>query len=271
MRQHCSFKMGPRPKDKRSETYQARISHLKKNHGKANTSSPSKDSISINLTKSKIRDVQRALEHSQDMPAGIRIEKERALAGYKQDLAKAVEDKKRNEVIARYHMVRFFERKKAERALRKARARLSGLANEMRGGGGGEADGRDEHQEGMKQVHVAQVDVKYTMYYPLTEKYVSLFPKDEDSGSGKGGAGAGKPPVWAFVERCMVSGTLDMLRDGKLGVKPDGSVKTREDSAPETDRKVGDKSKDKDKDAGKSKTLAGDEADGESDGGFFEE
>lgn len=69
---------------------------------------PATKSASVNQLKSKIRDLTRALEHSDHLPAGVRIEKERALAGYKQDVEKIHEDKRKNELIKRYHMVRFF-------------------------------------------------------------------------------------------------------------------------------------------------------------------
>lgn len=65
-------------------------------------------SASVNQLKSKIRDLTRALEHSDHLPAGVRIEKERALAGYKQDVEKIREDKRKSELIKKYHMVRFF-------------------------------------------------------------------------------------------------------------------------------------------------------------------
>ena len=71
---------------------------------------PSTKPASVNQLKSKIRDLSRALEHSDRLPAGVRIEKERALAGYKQDVEKILDDKRRNEFIKKYHMVRFFGR-----------------------------------------------------------------------------------------------------------------------------------------------------------------
>ena len=70
--------------------------------------SPSTKSASVNQLKSKIRDLTRALEHSEHLPAGVRIEKERALAGYKQDVDEIRKDKQKNELIKKYHMVRFF-------------------------------------------------------------------------------------------------------------------------------------------------------------------
>jgi len=65
---------------------------------------------SLNLLKKKIRDTTRLLRHAENMPAGVRIENERALAGYKQDLEAADEGKRKSKMIKRYHMVRFFGR-----------------------------------------------------------------------------------------------------------------------------------------------------------------
>jgi len=64
----------------------------------------------INPLKSKIRDLTRVLEHADHLPPGVRIEKERALAGYRMDLENAEEEKRTKEMIGRYHMVRFFGR-----------------------------------------------------------------------------------------------------------------------------------------------------------------
>ncbi len=65
---------------------------------------------SLNHLKRKIRDTTRLLQHAEDLPAGVRIEQERALAGYKQDLEAVEEGKSRAKMIKRYHMVRFFGR-----------------------------------------------------------------------------------------------------------------------------------------------------------------
>ena len=62
----------------------------------------------INPLKSKIRNLTRALDHGEHLPPGVRIEKERALAGYKRDLEDAQEAKRKQDFIGRYHMVRFF-------------------------------------------------------------------------------------------------------------------------------------------------------------------
>lgn len=103
---------------------------------------------------------------------------------------------------------------------------------------------------------MAQIDVNYTIYYPLTEKYLSLYPQekkrqvveghnqkvantdddDDDEGeeesvdeemqtseddkpSEKEGE---KPPMWDIIKKCMAEKTLDKLRDGKLNIGFDG-------------------------------------------------
>ena len=61
---------------------------------------------SVNHIKSQIYHLNRQLK--QDLPADIRVEKERALAGYELDLEVAIEERKKQEMISKYHMVRFF-------------------------------------------------------------------------------------------------------------------------------------------------------------------
>lgn len=63
---------------------------------------------SVNAIKKRIRDVKRRLERSQNLPATIRAEDERALAAYGQEFAAAHEEKTRQKMIKKYHMVRFF-------------------------------------------------------------------------------------------------------------------------------------------------------------------
>ena len=65
---------------------------------------------SVNAIKKRIRDVTRKLERSEDLPANVRIEDERALAAYQQELASAEAEKIRQKMIQKYHMVRFFGR-----------------------------------------------------------------------------------------------------------------------------------------------------------------
>ncbi len=88
--------------------------HAQSRHAKRirpNSSNPhlaQSAAAAVNPIKAKIRDVTRLLERSNNLPAGVRIEKERALAGYKQDLEQAEAEKRKQQLISKYHMVRFF-------------------------------------------------------------------------------------------------------------------------------------------------------------------
>ncbi|KAG8534215.1 uncharacterized protein KY384_001059 [Bacidia gigantensis] len=171
---------------------------------------------SINPLKSKIRDLSRVLERSEHLPADVRVEKERALAAYKQDLENALEGKQKQKMISRYHMVRFFERQKASRNLKKFRIRLKTAT-----------PGTSIEANLQQAVRQGEIDLNYTIYYPLNEKYLSLFPRNggrecsnarSQSSEGDNETFAAKldrPPMWTVVERAMQEGNLEALRDGK--------------------------------------------------------
>jgi hypothetical protein len=105
-----------------------------------------------------------------------------------------------------------------------------------------------------QKMHAARVNLNYTIYYPLTEKYISLYPKQNNPSSEadeKFGSGAeskeqnknveeSRPPMWAVVEKCMEDGTLDDLREGKLNIGPDGkqtSAPAKKPAARESEKK----------------------------------
>ncbi|OAL73983.1 rRNA-processing protein EFG1 [Trichophyton violaceum] len=114
-----------------------------------------------------------------------------------------------------------------------------------------------------KQIYSTEVDINYAKYSPLTEKYISLFPsdkskdkegrkknrKDGDDGEEQQGeiedgeeenqeksalgqklapiryASSERPPLWYAVEQSMKDGTLELLREGKLGITVTGERK----------------------------------------------
>ncbi|KAL8760691.1 MAG: hypothetical protein Q9184_003138 [Pyrenodesmia sp. 2 TL-2023] len=229
-------------------------------------------SVSVNALKSKIRDVKRVLEHAQKLPLDVRIEKERALAGYNQDLEKAENEKEKQRMIKKYHMVRFFgrfsERQKATRNLKRLRTQLASMAPDTPG-----------YQTLAHQVHCAEVDLNYTLYHPLAEKYIGIFPRQQTSKEGDHMNGPpetlaekrqDKPAMWTAVEACMSNGTLEELRDGKLqaniAMRPQSRVAAQKDSR----RKLKEKNRTTQV-AEQSGRSAVNGAEDESDGGFFEE
>lgn len=85
-----------------------------------------------------------------------------------------------------------------------------------------------------KKIHEARVNLNYTIYCPLPEKYISLYPKSNAKSSdgdvsetksdleSKSQTESTKPPLWSVVEKCMKEGTLDDLREGKLNISAEG-------------------------------------------------
>lgn len=116
------------------------------------------------------------------------------------------------------------ERQKAERHAKKAVKRLKELE-----------PGTPEHAAAQKQVHIAEVDIKYTQYSPLDQKYEGIYPREANGGSRNPIPGidahgndddaeriiASRPAMWRIVKNCMKDGTLEALRNGKL-TKPLG-------------------------------------------------
>lgn len=93
---HASRKANLQPHDHHANKRARKDDHLTSNRP------------STNLLRKKIRDTTRVLNHASHLPADARIEYERALAGYKQDLETVEEGKRRSKMIKKYHMVRFF-------------------------------------------------------------------------------------------------------------------------------------------------------------------
>ena len=64
---------------------------------------------------------------------------------------------------------------------------------------------------------MAEVDLNYTQYCPLSQPYISLYPQKSSRADGEDASekveSAPKPAMWAEVEKCMEEGTLDRLRN----------------------------------------------------------
>jgi len=63
---------------------------------------------SINPLKKRQRDLARLLAHTDALPADVKIGYERELASCRHDLQIAQDKLRRNQMIKKYHMVRFF-------------------------------------------------------------------------------------------------------------------------------------------------------------------
>lgn len=209
-----------------------------------------KEYPSINELKKRIRDVKRLL-NKQSLPADARIVQERALAGYEEDLAEETARRERSSMISKYHFVRFlgmlYENPRSRPPCvsritndsyffldrKTANKQLSRLRRHE----------KDENLDAKKKkslerkIHDAEVNLNYTIYYPLTEKYISLYPKSKGKSSEDAEAESEtepenkdkkqqpegeKPALWSVVEKCMKEETLGLLREGKLNIGADG-------------------------------------------------
>ncbi|KAI9736686.1 MAG: 18S rRNA maturation protein [Cirrosporium novae-zelandiae] len=195
--------------------------------------------LSTNKLKRQIRSLMRVLENPDSkIPATVRQETERALATYKSDLQALEKATTRKRMIKKYHMVRFFDRRKAEKVLKKLRAEKRGL--------GDDKEDKQKSEKLEKRISLVQVNLNYAIYYPLDMKYISLYPKTEkDKTSSKPSslsttAAASsevqqslspppptsfslpdasipeKPEMWYLVQKCMANNTLPALRNGEL-------------------------------------------------------
>lgn len=217
------------------------------------SASPSSTTLSKNKKKhtspsDRIHSLKKQLQRNDDSLSGtVRQEKERELAAllFEQEKLRLARDKK--QMIQRYHMVRFFERRKAERVLKQLNRQREQKAT----------DGQPIPDELTKSIHETEVDVKYAVYAPLSQKYISLYAESASLG-GKNKtrtkkqilntlnkdqkselmadfneqsnvlqlAAGTKPPMWYEVEKCMEHGQakLDALRDGKLADPLGGTI-----------------------------------------------
>lgn len=183
--------------------------------------------VPINTLKAQIRQLARHLAHNQDLPADSRQDKERELYSLQETLAEALVRRDRRSTLSQYHMVRFFERKKATRALRKLNKDIEAM--QARGLASSETSEASENLAALQALRsrqrAAEVDLLYTTHAPLEEKYISLFPKKApvsqpettDAHADTQGTPS-KPPVWHILERAHGSIDSDKLiqqvRDG---------------------------------------------------------
>lgn len=192
----------PVPPHKRPNKGSHRPPHGIKSHPKADP---------VNPLKSRLRSITRLLSHkSSTMPADKLLALQREEASIRAEIASIESKEKRSRMIAKYHRVRFFERRKAERRLKQAQRNLGRCESEAEEGGGGGESGQNiaAFQE---EVRCCRVDLNYTLYYPLTKRYMSLFTKSEN---GEERVTRDKD-MWSIVQDAMTQNKLEELRDGR--------------------------------------------------------
>ncbi|CAO0801754.1 unnamed protein product [Mucor circinelloides] len=137
----------------------------------------SKESIPLSAgkIKKKIRDTQRMIG-KKDLPANLLTEAKRRLRVLEFDLGEKIIDDHERDNAAKYHAVKHFERKKAERKLKQAKKAL-------------ETESKKEDADPAKiarlEETVTEMEIKllYTKNYPKTVPYISLFPQENENDS----------------------------------------------------------------------------------------
>ncbi|KAM0720545.1 hypothetical protein Q7P37_004681 [Cladosporium fusiforme] len=222
----------------------------------------------VNELKTNIRNLRRLLERDgkeegkKPLPPKIRISKERELATAQQELAESQTAEKRSKIIARYHKVRFFDRQKATKRLKRAKKAMKEV----------EDDG-EKREELAKEADECELDVQYAMYYPLDVAYVALYPsvrkaEGETEVETAEVKRQGDAAMRELLKKCASEGKLDALRNGKLD--KEGNYKVVRDAEETVKPKKKTEAKEEKSGKRKAEEMEPEESGDESDGGFFE-
>ncbi|KAF4454590.1 hypothetical protein F53441_2933 [Fusarium austroafricanum] len=161
--------------------------------------------------KKRTRTIERLLNRNQELPANVRNDLERELGALKTTVSDKSFQKLRSAMISKYHMVRFFERKKASRLAKQLRKKIEQT----------QSTETDEIEALQRDLHVAEVDEAYTQHFPHAETYISLYTgtklekEEEDKDDDKldyaplkhrGLLHTERPPIWLEVEQAIKDG-----------------------------------------------------------------
>lgn len=123
--------------------------------------------------KKKIRDIERFIAKKRDsLPADVLLENERALETLKVELKNAENVQRVKKLSKKYHMIRFFEKKKAMRRYKKTKKEYDELVSS-------DAEKKEIKKLRKKLTH-AETDLLYVVNFPRDVKYVALFPNEND-------------------------------------------------------------------------------------------
>ncbi|KAL0473498.1 hypothetical protein QR685DRAFT_437092 [Neurospora intermedia] len=216
----------------------------------------------LSQIKKRVRAIERLLEHKNEkLPANVRNDLERELQAHKQRIADESDRKLRSKMISKYHMVRFFERKKAMRLAKQLMKQLDETKDEA------------EIARLKADLHIAEVDLDYALYHPHMETYISLYPKPKDEAAEKDEKSSAayhlhssRPPMWTTIEKARQEGksALEKIRDRRPErdfSKPTSKKTAKKSSSQSEERPAKGK-------YGKTEEESASESD---DGGFFEE
>ncbi|CAK9780508.1 hypothetical protein CC85DRAFT_283429 [Cutaneotrichosporon oleaginosum] len=123
----------------------------------------------VNKIKASLRQAKRLL-NKENLEPSLRISTQRRVAALEADLAAAEKRDVEKKNGAKYHAVKFFERQKLGRIIKRAQRKVAEA----------EKDGKAKKTAKAEQeLRDARVMLNYVLNYPNTIKYISLFPKEE--------------------------------------------------------------------------------------------
>ncbi|KAI1113347.1 hypothetical protein F5Y14DRAFT_212437 [Nemania sp. NC0429] len=267
-----------------SDAGETRAHAPSRQNSKYKKSGPTKEkSASTGWLKKRARTIERRLNHKSSLPANVKHDLEKELDHHKQKLDDLADGRKRKNMIKKYHMVRFFERKKADRLAKQIRTQLEATTD------------KDEREKLQADLHIAEVDALYAKYFPHRERYISLYPvtslglgvqggvKAEDASTAARALHAERPPLWGVIEKAANKGNsaLVQIQERKSPVDAE-SKQARERPSKEASAAKASQPKAKSKHSGAAEPHEGkgrhgksrqssDSSGDDSDGGFFEE
>ncbi|KAK1925884.1 rRNA-processing protein EFG1 [Papiliotrema laurentii] len=128
----------------------------------------------ISKLKASIRQTKRFLA-KENLEPGLRIQTQRRLTALEADLAHAEKRNIEKKNGGKYHMVKFFERQKLLRIIKRLQKAIQHDEADSTS-----AQGKGKAQKGVRdaetQLHQARVMLNYILHFPNEQKYISLFP-----------------------------------------------------------------------------------------------
>ncbi|KAK8858754.1 hypothetical protein IAR55_002983 [Kwoniella newhampshirensis] len=194
----------------------------------------------LSKIKSAIRQTKRLLA-KETLEPGLRIATQRRLTSLEADLAAAEKREVEKKNGAKYHKVKFFERQKLIRLIKRSNRKVN-------------EDGKSEKKKARygQELEDARVMLNYVLHYPNTQKYISLFPSssstssstkniagDDDDEEEEGGGKLNLPPILHPVLPASDISKLDqsaqrrfellretkkLMDDGRLSKEPEMEV-----------------------------------------------
>ncbi|WVQ96505.1 hypothetical protein IAU59_003610 [Kwoniella sp. CBS 9459] len=118
----------------------------------------------LSKIKASIRQTKRLLA-KDNLEPGLRVQTQRRLTSLEADLANAEKREVEKKNGAKYHMVKFFDRQKLLRIIKRLTKKV---------GKSGDESAKSVKAE--EELQDARIMLNYVLNFPNTEKYISLFP-----------------------------------------------------------------------------------------------